>query len=597
MKDNDLVLLDQMREARRKAQAPHVREESFFDFFVAELLTQDYQIPGPEHLQYGIVDGGNDCGVDAVYIFLNGSLLSTDSDLKHAGSEAKLELLIVQCKTSPGFAESALEKLAVYLPKLLDLDRDEDELAGFCNQNLIRGTGVFTSAYLALAGKNPVVSIRICYASRGHFVSSGVHLKAEMVKSALQPGYRDAKIDTEFFTARTLVDLARRSPRTIRHMVLSEPPLSDSAFGWVCLVSIDQYFNLITTDGQLDLSVFEANVRDHETDSPVNGEIQDTLKDVGAPYDFWWLNNGVTIVADEVSPPLGKRMVLTRPQIVNGLQTSQEIFRYFDGGGVAGDRQILIRVIQATESRVRDAIIKATNAQTPLPRSALRATEPFQRDIEDYLLPRGYYYDRRRNYYWTRGYDEKRIISMLFMGHSVASCLLQLPHTARANPTRLLDDDLLYDRLFDPDYPLSMFLSVVALLRKVQAAITDIDKVRGTSIEDWQYHVACVATMLLTRKDSPTPSDISAMNVNGLPLERVADLVEIVAIEYSNAIPAAGKWNFADITSDERVTKKILLRTRSLLRSSNWNGWPSVEVAPEYAIRANDRFYARVRGG
>ena len=54
-------------------------------------------------------------------------------------------------------------------------------------------------------------------------------------------------------------------------------------------------------------------------------------------------------------------------------------------------RNILIRVIVPETEETRDKIIRATNSQTAIPKSSLRATDSIHRQIEDYLKPRGLY--------------------------------------------------------------------------------------------------------------------------------------------------------------------------------------------------------------
>ena len=92
------------------------------------------------------------------------------------------------------------------------------------------------------------------------------------------------------------------------------------------------------------------------------------------------------------------------PQIVNGLQTSTEIYNYCKESDETNDeRKILVRVMVPTEDESRDRIIKATNSQTVVLLSSLRATDKIHRDIEEYLRPRGLFYDRRKNYYRNEG--------------------------------------------------------------------------------------------------------------------------------------------------------------------------------------------------
>ena len=52
----------------------------------------------------------------------------------------------------------------------------------------------------------------------------------------------------------------------------------------------------IFTDNYLD----NQRVRDYQGHNSVNKEIGNTLVS-STPEDFWWLNNGVTIVAEDVS--------------------------------------------------------------------------------------------------------------------------------------------------------------------------------------------------------------------------------------------------------------------------------------------------------
>jgi hypothetical protein len=599
MNSNDQFLLDQRLTTRRRAQAPDVSEDKFFNTFVAELVTQDYQLPGPEHLQYGVVDGPLDCGIDAIYTFVNGMLVTDDFRRIAVPKAPDLDLVIVQCKTSPTFSESPIEKLAVHVPEIFSLERSEADLSKVCNTALLQESRRFLDVYRDLAAKRPALRVSLIYASRGVEPSGGVLAKSEMAVAAIQREFREADISFSFLGCKALIDLARRPTKVDRTLPVAEGPLaSEVGDGYVCLVRLSDYFEMIKDPetGRLDAALFEANVREHEGETDVNSDIHETLHDPEGHYDFWWLNNGVTIVADDVSS-MGKRMLLSSPQVVNGLQTSTEIFKHFAEREVPFDhRLLLVRIVRADESRLRDKIVKATNSQNELPLSALRATEPFQRDLEEFLAARNYYYDRKRNYSRTRGYDDKRVVSMAFAGQAVASALLQRPDLCRDKGPGLLNDDEMYGRIFDSNAPLPMYFNAIWLLRKVQAALVQDRRVQGTSVEDWQYHVAMVATMLLTRKSVPTSADVAQMDVQAVAPERIGDAMEIVAVEYGRAIPPQGAWTFGDISSNTRVLSQLKDRVASLLKSVHWREWPYEAVPKEYAVRASDVFYRRVRG-
>ena len=134
-------------------------------------------------------------------------------------------------------------------------------------------------------------------------------------------------------------------------------------------------------------------------------------------------------------------LVLTEPAVVNGLQTSNEIYHYFQADPEKLDtenRNILVRIIVPESEDSRDKIILATNNQTNIPKSSLRANDPIHLQIELYLKGRGLYYDRRKNYYKNQGKKSTEIVSVSFLSQCMISLILQKPDYARARPSTLL---------------------------------------------------------------------------------------------------------------------------------------------------------------
>ena len=73
-----------------------------------------------------------------------------------------------------------------------------------------------------------------------------------------------------------------------------------------------------------------------------------------------------------------KEIVIENPEIVNGLQTSREIFNYFSNNKMNIDsekRNVLVRIIEPDDEDSRDKIIFATNNQTNIPQYSLRVTD------------------------------------------------------------------------------------------------------------------------------------------------------------------------------------------------------------------------------
>ena len=54
-------------------------------------------------------------------------------------------------------------------------------------------------------------------------------------------------------------------------------------------------------------------------------------------------------------------------------------------------RTVLVKIIKTNNSKYIDKIISSTNSQTEV-----RPADDLQKDIEQYFLSKGYYYDRRK---------------------------------------------------------------------------------------------------------------------------------------------------------------------------------------------------------
>ena len=80
-------------------------------------------------------------------------------------------------------------------------------------------------------------------------------------------------------------------------MPLPEVANVDSSSVVMC-TAVELVKLLTTNDGLLRRNIFEDNVRDYQGDTTVNHEIHETI--MRSPEKFVLLNNGITIVCDEI---------------------------------------------------------------------------------------------------------------------------------------------------------------------------------------------------------------------------------------------------------------------------------------------------------
>jgi len=205
-----------------------------------------------------------------------------------------------------------------------------------------------------------------------------------------------------------------------------------------------------------------ANVR-------VNDAIGTTLaNDSDSP--FWWLNNGITVIADKADNPLELEWVLTNPLIVNGLQTSHVIHEQHVAKAITRKRlkqSILVRVITESDPGVREAIISGTNNQTAIASLQLHANEEKQLRIEEFLRPHGWYYERRRYQYRGVKVAASRIRNMTDLGQAVMAIRLLKPDTARARPASLLGTNAGWNTVFKPDESEEVYLKALTVVDAV----------------------------------------------------------------------------------------------------------------------------------
>lgn len=419
MTRNDQILINQIIKQEHSSHLERLSEDIFFEFYTANQLLKNYDL-SYDQIENGLCGASLDGGADSIYLFVNGELIEEDTALDSIKRNVEIELVIIQSKNETSFSEDPVLKLARLSKNLLDLEFQSSKFINRYNNIVLAKFELFRKTYFELITKKPRLRVNFYYVSKGIDVHPNVQQQIEELKTEVATILTEATVDFETIGATKLLDVYRKKDNEVFSLKLAETPLSSQGKVFISLVRIRDYFKFITDEnGVIVRNIFEANVRDYQGKSSVNLDIQSTLESQSAKEDFWWLNNGVTILADDVTAPGGKELIIHNPEIVNGLQTSTEIYRYLSTHAEREDtdfRNILVRVIVPEGEESRDKIIRATNSQTPIPKASLRATDAIHRDIEDYFKPRGLYYDRRKNFYKNEGKKPTDIVSIPFFG-------------------------------------------------------------------------------------------------------------------------------------------------------------------------------------
>lgn len=548
MTDNDRILLNEILEQQRTQLDPSAKASDFFELFTAVQVLKDYDLSYDE-IESGILGGGNDGGIDSMYILVNGELFQGESDFSQLKGSVALDVIIMQSKTSDGFSETPVERFITISSDIFDLSKDTGGFANIYNDSVVRAIENYRDVYKQLASKFPTLKIAFVYASKGNQPSTGVVAKSEKLIAQVTSFFSNAIVKFEFVGASELLSLARRAPQTTYTLSLAENPISsDGHVGFVCLIRLTDFFQFLQDEsGKINRQIFEANVRDYQGRTQVNDQIQTTLQgDVSE--DFWWLNNGVSIIATKASQS-GKTITVEDPQIVNGLQTSTEIFNYCKDYNTENEnRKVLVRIVVPSEAASRDQIIKATNSQTSVVPASLRATDKIHRDIEEFLKPRGLYYDRRKNYYKNQGKPRNKIIGIPYLAQAVMSIVLGRPDTARARPSSLLKKDEDYVKVFNEKFPIELYFVCAESMRLVTEHFKTATAALTTSERnDLRFYVVMHSVRNLIDKENPKPADIGAIDPADITDARIQESLEIV------------KQIYVDLGATDKVAKGTAL--------------------------------------
>jgi len=570
LKHNEVVLLETRLAEIRATVYPDLADDDLFQRDSLDTAMRQRELTHQE-LEDGVVDGSEDGGVDAIYIFLNGELVSDESSLRTVENPS-IEVEIFQIKNESGFGETAVQRLIDHLPQLTALGATDEELGIEFNERVVERFGLFRKVYLLHATRMPKLSITVSYASKSVTgPNNKVEVKAKRLHKALQTDFPSAEIEILFVGAAELNVMARARRNQTLQLRLAEQPLSPDLGGMVALVRLEDYVNFIRdSSGAIRETIFEENVRGYEGNTNINKGISASLNKTTGPIDFWWLNNGITILGTRVVHA-GKTATIEDPQIVNGLQTSRAIFNHFDSddADAKDDRHVLVRIIDTDDDEVAAQIIKATNSQNRVPLASLRAAEPFQRSIEEYLLSRGRYYERRRNYYKNLGKRRSEIVSVSELAQAVASIALAMPHDARGRPGILVRDKN-YAKVFDDKTPVEFFWRCLEIMNEVEQYLIDVQHLSRQERSNLRYHLARAAVALALASSRPKPAKIIMIDASQLR-DHLDVAYEWVVAEREGLAKKLDGWDYGTLAKSTEWANHLNTR---LSRYSDKQSWP-----------------------
>ncbi len=494
--------------------AEDISDSTLFEHFV------NYCVVSKEYAEEFEVEeicvaGSNDLQLDGIAVIVNGVLINTIEeidDLANTNKYIDAEFIFIQAKASKSFDGAEISsmffgvrELFAPSPTLLRNDLLSEK------ENLLNH--IYTKSSIFRRG-NP--QLKIYYTTTGKWqddknlkarINCELSLLEELNIFRTLPTFEpvDAKRLQQFFN-QAKNSLSKTIMFSKRVTLPAMKEVKESYLGYL---PVSIYLDLITDEnGNLLRGLFYDNVRDFQGENPVNKEIEQTLVSE-AKEAFILLNNGVTVVADDLSVT-GDNFKLTSFQIVNGCQTSHILFNNREA--LSDSVHIPIKLIVSSENVLKNRITKATNRQTGVKLEELSALTDFQKTLEQYYNAiegeHRLYYERRSQQHRSLSgsqdsSDEKMKIQIVPISTQIrafASMFLnRAPRASRYYSTLLTD---LENQIFvNGHFPIAYYVSAYALFR-IESALRK--KQLNNRYKAFKYHLLGILRMQIAGVDSPS---------------------------------------------------------------------------------------------
>lgn len=199
------------------------------------------------------------------------------------------------------------------------------------------------------------------------------------------------------------------------------------------------------------LTLLSKNLRYHVAGANIDKAIRTSIQT--SPDDFWFKNNGITIICDDFTVS-GTEVKLKHFSIINGGQTTYNLYKSRDLNK-ENDFYLPCKIIKIRgnsedeKSHFVLEIAKATNSQKAIKQIDLKANSPEQVRFANTMREAGIFYQTKRGEVVPKEYKEDyKNTDLGEVGKLCLSAIFQLPGTSRNKPSTLYNPEY-YEIIFN----------------------------------------------------------------------------------------------------------------------------------------------------
>lgn len=449
-----------------------------------------------------VTTDADDAAIDGIAIIIDGELVISPDDAEQMFSTHKsnlaVEVVFVQSKSGENFKKPEIANFGMGIVDFLSLAPELPN--GQLNQDTLDIFKIVLDNLKKVKNRRPHTTIYYC--------TSGTYKAEKEIEAAFKIIKKNVE-DTDLFYGVDVhplgrsellsywTDISEKNEAKLKVIdFFGMPPMPEIPQSYVAIVNAKEFVDklLMCEDGQIKNSVFEENIRAFlGLDNDVNSGIESTLRGGEKKKLFSVLNNGITIVAPELTlTPNLKEIDLTNYQIINGCQTSNALFLCRDE--LDDTVNVIVKFIESPNSEVSSDIIAATNSQSEISKESFYGLYRKAKLVQKYFDAQNnkcapdsrVYFERRENEYRDHGHQSTRVFDIRESSRAFSAMFLNQPHNAaRYVKTIFSSPDI---KLFREDDQESLYYSSVLAMYKYNTLING-KKIGAPSYNKLRWHI------------------------------------------------------------------------------------------------------------
>ncbi|NSM26530.1 AIPR family protein [Shewanella sp. ZOR0012] len=428
-----------------------------------------------------VTTAGDDASIDGAAVVIDGELILTVDDAKSAfethRKNINVEILFTQVKSGEYFSKKDVSSFALGLQDFLTLKPKLPQ--GDYNNEVLSIINVVIKNLKKVTNSRPNCYIYYCtsgnYSKERELEASFLVLKDTVEGSEL---FNDVFV-TPFGRKELLGSWKSVNEKNEAKVKVVEycgiPANRDVPQSYIAVVNGKVFVESLLLDQERNLKhgVFEENVRAFLGDeNSVNTNISLTLRSKEKRHLFSVLNNGITIVAPQLTLTANsKEFDLVNYQIINGCQTSNTLYQEIES--LDETVNVVVRFIESPDNQISSDIISATNSQTNISQERFHGLKEKARLVQHYFDSQNsknsethnqIYFERRENEYRDKNCYATQIFDVRELGRAYAAGILNEPHTASRYVKNLFI--MMGDKFFKDDDSEALYYLCALILYK-----------------------------------------------------------------------------------------------------------------------------------